>query len=162
MKFKPFIFILSLIGIGALAGLFVLKKPDGTAWLTFNDLGLNLPTTMSVNSIDIPGKTTIYRWKDGDSWSFSGEFPEGVDPALVEITYINPDTNLIQGLRPAKDSSTEDLSGQLPDKLEPDQDFTMPVPLTIQPDQVLKLLEDARNMQGVMDDRVDEIDAATK
>jgi hypothetical protein len=74
MKF--FVYLISIIAIIALAGLFVFKQPNGQAWLSLDDL---LPNTQIINEkidivtkkvsevfdnnqAEIDNKVKVYRW----------------------------------------------------------------------------------------------------
>jgi len=153
MKFKTYVSLITLVTIAAIGGLFVLKKPDGTPWITIGDMAGSPASKI----------TKVYRWKENGSWSFAGQMPEGVPPELVEMIEINPDTNLIQGLRPEKGLQITSSQDQQDGSDTPDRGsyMSIPVPLTVQPDQLNKLFEDAKNIQNVMNERTNVLNTQT-
>lgn len=160
MKFKSFVFMITFIGIAAFTGLFFMKKPDGSAWLEWQDLASG-PGALSVSN-----NTKVFRWKEDGSWSYAGEMPEHIAPEMVEEIEINPDTNLIQGLKPEPESeqTIPGIAGALPGISSESSNngtgsnLSVPVPLTIQPDQLQKLFEDAKAIQQQMNNRTDNLD----
>lgn len=160
LMIKFFIFIL-VLGLGAP---FILKKPDGTPLMDARQL---IPDVKSW-STDISGwwnrmkrkvpeatggavggeETTVYRWKAPDgSWQFSDTPP--VQGEADKIT-VDPNANLIQGL-------PEQQEPELDSQEDEDSGIGLPLPMTISPDQVKKLKEDAENIQKLMDDRADQL-----
>ncbi|MGH1372047.1 MAG: hypothetical protein ACRBBW_08435 [Cellvibrionaceae bacterium] len=159
LMIKFFIFIL-VLGLGAP---FILKKPDGTplmdarelipdvtAWSTdiggwWNRIKRKAP---EVTGDIISGEeTTVYRWQAPDgSWQFSDTPP--VQGEAEKIT-VDPNANLIEGL---------------PEKVEPEPEQSqqpgvdLPLPMTISPDQLKKLKQDAENIQNLMNDRAQQMD----
>lgn len=157
LMIKFFIFIL-VLGLGAP---FILKQPDGTPWMDarqfipevkhwpqdiknwFNAMGREIPSSMSDSEAE---KTTVYRWRAADgSWQFSDKPPVQVES---ETIIVDPNANLIQGLPQPMPAETEVEK----------TDIEVPVPMTISPDQLKKLKQDAENIQQLMDDRAQQLD----
>ncbi|NIB39569.1 DUF4124 domain-containing protein [Pseudomaricurvus alkylphenolicus] len=145
-----------LILVVGLVAPFFLKRPDGQPWMTINPdwypSALWQRLTGGVNqalpdfSGDSSAPTRVYKWRDKDgSWRYSDTPPEGIDAQSLDI---NPDTNLIQGL-PQKQSEQQKKSQPATDNDLPG----VPLPLTVSPDQVQKMMDDARNVQQLMDQR---------
>ncbi len=157
LMIKFFIFIL-VLGLGAP---FILKKPDGTPWMDarqfipevkswsqdiknwFSKMEREIPSSVGGSAGE---KTTVYRWRAPDgSWQFSDKPPVQVES---ETIIVDPNANLIEGLpEPLEPEVEEEESG-----------VNMPVPMTISPDQLKKLKQDAENIQQLMDDRAQQLD----
>lgn len=158
LAIKFFIFVLVL----GLAGPFILKKDDGTPWMDAREFipdvqswGRDLKAWWARTKRQVPEsvgggdgeKTTVYRWQAEDgSWQFSDKPP--VQGSAETIT-VDPNANLIQGLPEPEPE---------PQEQEESSGVNMPVPMTISPDQVKKLKEDAEAIQQIMDDRARQLD----
>ncbi|MAZ86031.1 MAG: hypothetical protein CL693_00085 [Cellvibrionaceae bacterium] len=158
LMIKFFIFIL-VLGLGAP---FILKKPDGTPWMDarqfipevnswsqdiknwFSRMGREIPTSVGGSEGET---TTVYRWRAPDgSWQFSDKPPvQGESETII----VDPNANLIEGL-------PEPVEPEVEEQEEPG--INMPVPMTISPDQLKKLKQDAENIQQLMDDRAQQLD----
>lgn len=152
---RPIFIMLLLLGI-AFTGPMLMKKPDGTAFL---ESPLDLFSMGSKNngndSASINGSQSFYKWQGEDgTWHYSDQPQEGKN---IETVTVNTNTNLIQGLR------VEKKEVQVPQKnAEEKQNVaSIPVPMTVPFEKVSKMLEDANNLQQVMDDRKTTIDSAT-
>ncbi len=163
----------TLLVIG-FAGLFVLKKPDGTPWLSLDDFIPNSTeiisdtTTLLNNAKNLSGmadsatensdtpknSSGIYRWKDKNGqWQFSDTPPENQEAESITVTgHLNSD--LAEKVVPTTSVSTETSATS-------DSGKTL-LPTTISPDKVKKLIEDANNVQQLMDDRQSQIDQYTQ
>lgn len=119
--------------------------------------------------IKLPGKgeqealpatvSKVYKWRGDDgSWHFSETLPEGVSPARV--IFLNSETNVIQG-HPQPDKVTSDIAS------------TNDQPATPPPTQsenlnpyskkaIDKLLNDARGVQEIMDQRSRDLEQASQ
>jgi len=161
LAIKFFIFVLVL----GLAGPFILKKPDGTPWMDARMLlpdvqswGRELTAWWEKTKHKAPesvggggGKPTeVYRWRAEDgSWQFSDKPPV---QGSAETIAVDPNANLIQGL-PEPEPEIE------PEKAEAkDSGINLPMPMTISPDKVQKLKQDAEAVQQLMDDRARQLD----
>lgn len=161
---KLMIKCLLLVLVLGLAGPFFLKKPDGTPWMDARQL---LPDVKSWQlsltrwwrdtkvSVDVgdgvgsAGKTTVYRWQTPDgSWQFSDTPPQGVQ---VETVSVDPDRNLIEGVSPQNVEKTEKPAAETPE-------LGVPLPLTVSPKQAKQLIEDAKGVQKLMDQRAQALD----
>ena len=161
MKF--FVYLISVILIVALIGLFFLKKPDGQPWLSPAEITLSSVTINEAIDAFVDNALTtykditnqnelkieqnddvkIYRWKDSKGhWNYSDK------PRLSaesEQVLIEP-SNIIT-LPPIKAIATESLEPRKKDNKP------LPSPLTISPAKVLDLYKDAKNVQKVADER---------
>jgi len=136
----------SLMMLLAFVGFFVMKRPDGQPWLTVDDLMPNMSAAKTeARAIAKPGE--VYRWQDDEGmWHFSDEPP--VKQVALDPVKLQPDRNLIQGLRnkePAQEASAE------PEQDQPGMD--LPLPTTIPIKDIPKLLDDARKVQDLMNER---------
>jgi hypothetical protein len=142
----------------AFAGPMLMKKPDGTPFLE-SPLDLLLDTSQGSGNepSSLNGSQSFYKWKDEDgTWHYSDHPQEGQN---IETVTVNTNTNLIQGLRAEKEDKTE-----LPkNKIEAQaSSASIPLPMTVPFEEVSKMLEDANNLQQIMDDRKKAIDNATQ
>lgn len=145
----------------AFVGLFVLKKPDGTPWLSLNEF---MPTTegLTIDLPDLPDHNdsstdasadNIYRWKDENGhWQFSDTPPTGLIAERIEVTGdLNQD---IAEPPPLIPEQTAEVTTTSVDTSSP-----LPIaPTTISPDKIQKLMEDTQNIQNIMDSRQAELD----
>jgi len=163
---KLFVKLMILVLLLGLAGPFFLKKPDGKPWVSLDDV---LPTKGTVEGLwakltnnfsqyknmagrelgdEQMGKTQVYRWQAADgSWRFSDKPPQNETSAGgVETIYVDPNTNMIEGVpiapvtEPSAEAGEADSGG-------------IPLPMTVSPMQAKKMMDDARNIQTLMDER---------
>ena len=173
MRLKSFVYLAVMVSLLALGGLFVLKKPNGQPWLTLADLGLNNPI-QSIKNIELPtvsgsdgGQTTVYRWRDQNGWQFSDTFPEGFSADQVKEITINPDTNLIQGFKlPEPEPVTEPSVAAKPksgeDTLGSQLLNNIPLPMTIQGEELQQLINDAKGLQNLSDEQAQALEDLLK
>jgi len=161
---KPFFYLLSALLILALAGLFVLKQPNGQPWLSVADFASNTQPIYDklksmwrevlthVDDIVDEGdsllneqeKTKVYRWKDSQgNWSYSDE-PISSD-SLEEVS-LNPDDITVM---PAFVSPKTESKALTTGKNQAPAASLLPV----SPQNALDLYEDANNVQQLMDNR---------
>lgn len=162
---KIFIRLIMLVVVLGLAGPFFLKRPDGQPWMNTSDL---MPNTSPVERLltDIKamfagwfgeeqvepiGQTKVYRWKSPEGhWQLSDTPPPD---AKADVIFVNPDTNLIQGLRstPVSNAAGDETANELPSGI--------PLPMTISPTQVKKLMDDAKAVQQTLNQRNQDLEA---
>lgn len=159
VKFFSFLLVLGF------AGLFVLKKPDGTPWLSLDDF---TPDTSSIKrSINdaIPDQVvggsggdsvSVYKWQDAEgNWQFSDQPPTGVAAKQVLVnTDVNRDLAPLPPAPRIADSSSEKKGKAF---LIKDSGIS---PTTISPDKIGKLVDDANNVQNLVNDRQKQLDDA--
>lgn len=163
MKF--FVYLISFILILALMGLFVIKRPGGQAWLTFDDVipkklmidkeiefiadkflaSFENFTTKEDSQVEQGSEVKIYRWKDTNgNWSYSDKPRSSADS---EEVFLDPNDVVVL---PAFKASSSDLStskSSIQDnKLPPSHSNTTP-------SKILDLYKDANNVQKLMDER---------
>lgn len=153
VKFLMFILVLGV------AGLFVLKRPDGNPWLDYrammpdwqsmkykveNSVTEMTQEAAKISGSDNAGEVKVYRWKGPDgAWKFSDSPPP---QGGADEVWVDPNQNLIQGIDLSKPAVPE-AENQQPGGP------AIPMPMTVSPGQVQKLMEDARGVQDLMDQR---------
>jgi hypothetical protein len=149
---RPIIIMIVLVAI-AFAGPMLMKKPDGTPFMEAPWESSN----KSSDSSSINTSQSFYKWQDEDgTWHYSDQPAAG---QTIETVTVNTNTNLIQGLRIEKKEEKEAENKQEPAKTDVP---SIPLPMTVPLEKVSKMLEDASNMQQIMDDRKNKIDQATQ
>ena len=154
---------LLVLGIG---GLFILKKPDGTPWLSLDQIlpQVSLSSVKQTVTDALPeqviggqdDQVTVYKWRDSEgNWQFSDTPPDGATAEQVLVdTNVNRD--LVPELRESPITTTTDSGG----KAIFIKDSSLPTPTTLAPDKLTKLIEDANNVQQLMDNRQQQLDEA--
>jgi hypothetical protein len=139
-------FMLFILGLAVAAPYFI-KGPDGKPLMSFDDKQELLSTEDT--------RQTYYKWQDKDGvWHFGDEVPEGITAQAVDI---DTAANVIQSVKlPDKDSEAD--SGK-----KPQQEPAAPLPglpMTVNPADIPKLLDDAKGVQALVDQHKKEIDQA--
>lgn len=180
MKF--FIKLLLLLLVLGMAGPFFLKRPDGSPWMTLDQV---MPTNELPNSEGLKSQlsyqlqktkqwfsntmpkfasesgpdsssgseaTKVYRWKGSDGSWQLSDQPPADGQA--EMILVDPNTNLIQGLsEPVEEEIVEQTPAQEPS-------VGVPLPMTVPLDQVSKLQEDAKKVQEQLNKRNEALEEA--
>jgi hypothetical protein len=161
--------VLFAILILGFAGLFVLKKPDGTPIISMNKWIPDISTLTSnaqgfmgkIKNFKVSGTQTsetneainpeentdpkIYRWKDSNGqWQFSD-----TSPTHKTAEAINVSGNLNKDLVATYVAPEE--SKEIPNTT--DEASSTISPMTISPKEISKLMDDTNNIQQLMDDR---------
>lgn len=163
---KLFMYLLSIILIIALSGLFIFKQPNGQAWLSVNSF---IPNTQRMDEVinlarqklhqlfesdlsEKEGAIKVYRWKDSNGhWNYSDN-----PKASTKSEEVIFDPKDIQVL-PTFNASSADLSNS-----KKKYDNSEQKTLSTSPSKVLELYQDANNVQKLMDARQDKISKAIK
>jgi len=166
MKF--FVYLISIISIIALAGLFVFKQPNGQPWLSLdvffpNAQVINEKINLATNKLQqvfekyAPEKENnvkVYRWKDSNGhWSYSDK-PQA--PFESEEILFDPKDIIVL---PAFDAPTIDSSNS--NSKEKHNDVS-PNSVITTPSKVLDLYKNANNVQKLTDARQQKISKAIK
>jgi hypothetical protein len=159
---KLFCFVL----VAGLAGLFVLKKPDGSPWLSV-DAFMSDTQTIGSNMRDLMNKVknttanseentsnnnnrnkSIYRWKDvKGQWQFS-DIPPTDQVAETILVSGNLNKDIAEKYTPPEEKTVETNNN------EDDQSQNANImPTTLSPEKISKLINDTKNIQKLMDDR---------
>lgn len=162
IKFFAFLLVLGL------AGLFVLKDPNGQPFLSWDNF---IPEPSSIaSSIEqvLPEQVAIskdtamvYRWQDANgNWQFSD-----VPPDNVAVEQIIVETHLNSDIAPPAPTSRPVVSNSGSGRAVFIGDSNKPSPgvgTTASPDNIKQLIEDAQNVQGLMDNRTKQLDESLK
>jgi hypothetical protein len=150
IKFLVFIVVLGMVG------LFFIKNPDWRPLLQVDDFVPQAPSIMKswnditqgdleVGSKTITGKSKVYRWQDSaGTWQYSDEPPVS---GQADLIWIDPDTNLIKGSK-HKDTQQSVVVDTAISTVP-----SIPLPLTLAPDKVSKLIDDAKAASDLMQQR---------
>jgi hypothetical protein len=158
VKFFSFIIVLGIVG------LFFLKKPDGTPWLSVSDFTPDVGSIKRSISDVIPenanGETasesvSVYKWKDSNgNWQFSDTPPENIETEQVLV-----DTDVNRDLTPDLTESSKVIS-EFKKKgnaaLIKDNSIS---PTTVSPGDIPTLIDDANNVQELMNNRQEQLDS---
>ncbi|MCD8522269.1 MAG: DUF4124 domain-containing protein [Saccharospirillaceae bacterium] len=137
-------FMLVILGLAVAAPYFI-KGPDGKPLLSSG----TEPELLSTEQT----RQTYYKWQDNKGvWHFGDEVPDGVVAQAVDI---DTAANVIQSVKvPAPQESEEKKRQDEPDAKIPG------LPMTINPADIPKLLDDAKGVQTLVDQRKKDIDQA--
>jgi len=149
---RPIFIMLVLVAI-AFAGPMLMKKPDGTPFMEAPWKSNN----SSQGGASINTQQSFYKWQDEDgTWHYSDQPQVGKN---IETVTVNTNTNLIQGLR-MEEKKEEVVVEKKPEAKT--ETPAIPLPMTVPLEKVSKMLDDANNMQQVMDNRNKQIEQATR
>lgn len=140
MKFKIGLLVIILIGFAA-TPYFI--QNGGSLPNLADDFGDILSTEQT--------RQKFHKWQDASGkWHFGESAPEG-----VATTVVNVDTaaNVIRSVKLAKAEKKQDKRKK-DSKLLP-----TPAPMTVSPDKVSKMMDDARNVENLLSERTKQIDA---
>jgi hypothetical protein len=155
MKFLVKLLIAFLfIGI---AGLFVLKTPDGKPVISMKAITYKAKSFAQDSDLynNKVTETEVYRWKDGQGkWQYSN-----VEPNNNQAKKVEQQVNIIPS-KPKKITVPESNKSTISEKK------TTPLsglsPTTISPDKISRLIDEAKNVQQLMDKRLPEIESQLK
>lgn len=159
-----------LILILAMAGPFILKGPDGHPLMNVKDLSAQMAVVRNgarqywewfrgkAGQTIQRGKPAgaqqrIYKWKDaGGEWHYSDKInPEGSSQEI----HINPDVNV---LAPVPIRSDEHVNQPAQVSRPAHENRSYPgFPLSVSPGEAARLINDAKGIQGMMDERSKQI-----
>lgn len=162
---RPLYLMAALVAI-AFAGPLLMKNPDGTALLELplvSSLSQSSPPVSSITSsslfnTDSNPEQSFYKWQDDDgTWHYSDQAP--ADRSSKTVT-VNTNTNLIQGLRAGKaTTNTVTNVSSVPKNASSNSTMpSIPLPMTIPVEKLHKVIEDAHNIQNIMDNRVKQLE----
>lgn len=152
MRIQFIIFIIGLLGL-AMATPYIMQQTgvvpsmEGTA--ASGVLSSFSPDVLSTNDT----RQTFYKWQDANgAWHFGDTPPQGVNAFEVSVdTAANVLRPVAAPETPANDAQANDGASSI-----------IPLPMTVNPTQIGKLMDDAKNVQNLMDDRVKNIEAVTR
>lgn len=115
---------------------FFLKRPDGSPLM-------ELPkpdTTISTEQT----RQTFYKWQDAKGhWHFGDEVPDGVTAVPVSV---DTAANIMQSVKAPQPAATKTPKPAEPAAALPG------LPMTVNPAEIPKLIEDAKNVQNLLDE----------
>jgi len=139
----------------ALAAPFIMKKPDGTPFMTWEELMPSTEGVLSKIKSSTKPDTQLYRWKDSKGhWQYTDTPPENGQGERFSVkTTINSMKTI------------ELPEGYQPKEEEPEKQQTQDSglsPTTAPLAEVPKMLENIEGIQYKYDTRKNDIDAATR
>lgn len=145
----PFLYlsIVQNIGEGGAGPSFKMPKLGMPDWLESGSEQVMTATDMGGDS----GGSTVYKWKDATGvWQFTNELPVGVTG--VETMQVTPGTTVQAFKLPAEPGSDE-----APAKAKPNESLELDLMPT--PGRVKQLIDDAKNVQTMLDERAKQMDS---
>jgi hypothetical protein len=159
---KLILSMFSLLLIMGFAGLFVLKKPDGSPWLSWQEMlpDLSIDSVKTTVTDALPTQTlgggdadavTVYRWQDAEgNWQYSDKAPENAAAEMVMV-----ETDLNRDLSPEYKVPNKPLAKSSGPKVKMIRDSsTNEVRTTdvLSPEKMKSLIGDAKNVQKLIDE----------
>ena len=137
-------FMLFILGLAVAAPYFI-KGPDGKPLMSSD----SEPELLSTEQT----RQTYYKWQDSKGvWHFGDEVPEGV---VAQAVGVDTAANVIQSVKvAAREENTEKKRQQEPEANAPG------LPMTVNPADIPKLLDDAKGVQALVDQHKKDIDQA--
>jgi hypothetical protein len=154
---KRTIFIMCVLVAIAFVGPMLMKKPDGSPFIKSPlDWFSTSPTGLHNNESSSSTSQSFYKWQDDDgTWHYSDKPPAKKN---IETVTVNINTNLMQGLRVVKKKEQSIIEKKLQSKVE---NAPIALSMTVPIEKISKILEDANNIQQLMDNRNKKIEQAT-
>ena len=138
--------IKSLLMVGIMVGVSNYALYVMTGKSPFNSppsISLEMPNKQDIQRGLSGGKETVYKWTDAQGKTHYSSSPPKDQP-LAKKLEINPDVNLIQGVQ----SNTEKH------ETAPAQNQSAPITRNVyHPESVKKLMDDAKNVQKLLNER---------
>ena len=159
---KRTLLMLSMISIlaGPMLYLSIVDKMGSGATPSFEMPNFGLPDWLESGSEQVAdiasevaddGGPMIYKWKDAAGvWQFTNEPPAGM--AGVETVQIKSNSS-VQAFRLPEEPEKDETPA------ETKQDESLELDLIPTPGRVKKLIEDAQNVQNILDERVKQMDS---
>ena len=151
--------MVAVLIIGMLLPFTFLKGKDGKPLMNFGNLkmpGFSMPDlpkisgSKNVDTVNNGSPNSIYEWKDAEgNLQFSNSPPaEGIEYSVREY---DPNTNVIQSIElPAEETEASGTEPQTNQKIissgDPGDVYS--------PDRVKKLIDDAKNIENILNDRL--------
>lgn len=111
-----------------------------------SDISINTP---EVSDLLPKGKDRVYKWTDENGVvQYSSEAPQGAE---TETMTIDPNTNVIQGLRPA-------AKKEAPQATSPPAQAQLPQGSIYNPENIRQLIDDAKNVQTTLNQRYETLE----
>ena len=159
MKFFVKLMIAAVV-LAVLAPFTVLKGKDGKPLMSFSDLkmpDLAMPKVPdAVKDASLPksgGKDVIYKWKDAKGVLHFSSKPPAAGIEYTSKGY-DPNTNLIQSVEIEEEKPASTMTTEAP-KIEKPSDLAN----VYSPDKIEKLMKDANNVQKLLNQRNQKLNA---
>lgn len=168
MKLFPKLLITALV-LAVLAPFTVLKGKDGRPLMSLGNLKmpeLSIPDMPEVLPAGKPGATAakdasgndlVYKWTDAEGNLHFSNTPPG-DGSEYSVKGYDPQMNLIQSVKP-KPEPVDNPAVAKADPQQPPQKIEIGSPYS--PEKIGKLIEDAQNVQQLLNDRIKQQEALT-
>ncbi|OUR61386.1 hypothetical protein A9Q74_09465 [Colwellia sp. 39_35_sub15_T18] len=156
------------------AGLFVLKRPDGGAWLNLTDIITPIQTKVQMLQSDVVNKTRkstssvgeqqpktveVFRWQDENGeWHFSDKIGSNIkgsdkNSASSNVQKIAIKTTNVMSIK-VEQVNNKQIHGKKPEQSPPNKLLQSSL------SKIPTLIEDAQNVQTLMDERTKQLDKA--
>jgi len=152
MRIQFIIFIIGLLGL-AMATPYIMQQTGVVPSVGSSSTGDILPSfspdILSTNDT----RQTFYKWQDAKgTWHFGDTPPKGTTAREVSVdTAANVLRPVAAPEAPASDTKASAGASSI-----------VPLPMTVNPTQLSTLIDDAKKVQNLMDDRTKNIEAATR
>lgn len=142
MKIK--IGLMLAVLVAAVIAPYFIKGSDGQPLMSFDS-----PAPDILSSEET--RQQFVKWQDASGvWHFGETAPDGVQS---ETVHVDTAANIIRSVKIEKPTA-KTSSAKSTEITQP----SLPMPMTISPDKVGKLIEDAQNVENLMNDRIEQID----
>jgi len=137
---KSKIAVVVIILVAALAAPYFIKGPDGKPLLSLhNETDAQQSTEQT--------RQTFYKWQDDQGqWHFADEVPAGVNAVAVEV---DTAANVLQSVTLPAEVAAEKPQPEAPAEVS----APSVLPMTVDPAAIPKLIDDAKNIQTLLDER---------
>lgn len=165
MAMKLFVKLMGLMLVLALAGPFIMKGPDGRPLMEIADVKAGIARQWRALTTDVgraagnenAGQVEIHRWRDENGqWHYSDGDNAAPD---AEVLMVDPNVNVMdaprQVARPVNPARETGTAVAAPAEGKPGIDI--PLPMTISPGQVKQVVDDAKGLESVLQDREKEL-----
>jgi hypothetical protein len=143
MKFK--IGLMVLVLIAAMAAPYFMKGKNGEPLMSFGiDENMDILSTEQT-------RQQYAKWQDENGvWHFGDDIPEGVH---TEVVNVDTAANVIRSVKLAKKEAANDSK-------KPGQPSapSLPLPMTVDPGKVSEIMDDATNVQNLLDERAAQLE----
>jgi hypothetical protein len=142
MKFK--IGFMLLILVAAVAAPYFIKGRDGKPLMEFGKESLDILSTEKT-------RQQYQKWQDENGvWHFGDDIPEGVQ---AEVVNVDTAANIIRSVKIAREEEEE---RDTPAKISTP---SLPIPMTVDPTEISEMMDNANDIQKLMDDRASQLEA---
>ena len=138
----------------------ILRGPDGDTLMSFSDLKLpdfSMPEMPDTNKITAPlggdgGKDIVYKWHDAEgNLHFTTDPP--TDGTEYSVMGFDPNTNVIQAVKMPEEEPEEEK------EVAAEEENSNPLGNPYDPSEIKELIEDAKDVQKMLQQRVKDQDA---